>query len=105
MRVLFTSIWAYRPLRAADPLRQRRCSARGTRCAWRRHPGQARKVAAAGLAHTPVGHPGSAAVQAAFAREKDLPADRQAGYVVREILCRPPSPRRAAGAAPDDPRL
>jgi UDP:flavonoid glycosyltransferase YjiC (YdhE family) len=43
-------------------------------------------LAAAGLEHVPVGHPGDAALGAAFAREKDLPAERQEGYVVREIF-------------------
>ena len=46
----------------------------------------AQAMAAAELVHAPVGHPGDAALQAAFAREKDLPAERQEGFVVREIF-------------------
>jgi UDP:flavonoid glycosyltransferase YjiC (YdhE family) len=44
------------------------------------------QVAAVGLVHAPVGRPSDAALQAAFAREKDLPAERQEGYVVRKIF-------------------
>jgi UDP:flavonoid glycosyltransferase YjiC (YdhE family) len=89
MRVLFTSIRAtghFTPLLPfASALQGRGHEVRVASPPDMPHA-MAQAVAAAGLVHTPVGHPGDAALQAAFAREKDLPAERQVGYVVREIF-------------------
>jgi UDP:flavonoid glycosyltransferase YjiC (YdhE family) len=84
MRILFTSILAtghFTPLIPfATALKRRGHDVRVAA------PPDLAQVAAVGLVHAPVGRPDNAALQAAFACEKDLPAERREGYVIREIF-------------------
>lgn len=84
MRVLFTSIRAVGHLAPLVPfaIALRR---RGHDVRVAVPPGLARDPAAS-LDHLAVGHPGDAALQAAFAQEKDRPPALQIGFVVREIF-------------------
>jgi UDP:flavonoid glycosyltransferase YjiC (YdhE family) len=89
MRILFTSIRAtghLTPLLPFAAALQR--WGHGVRVATPTDMPQAmaQAMAAAGLVHVPVGHPGDAALQAAFASEKDRPVELQTGFVVREIF-------------------